>query len=82
MKKPKRSEAGPTMIPASGRGADRLFAQVAGILEEARWQTVCSVNTHMVAAYWLIGWRIVEAEQGAGRGRDTARGSWRISRRG
>jgi len=64
MKKPKRSEADPTMIPASGRGADRLFAQVAGILEEAQRQTVCSVNTHMVAAYWLIGWRIVEAEQG------------------
>jgi len=44
--------------------AERLFAEVAGILEHARRQTVRSVNTYMVTAYWLIGWRIVEAEQG------------------
>ena len=31
---------------------------------QARRQTVRSVNTYMVTAYWLIGWRIVEAEQG------------------
>ena len=37
---------------------------MAGILEQARRQTVRSVNTYMVTADWLIGWRIVEAEQG------------------
>jgi hypothetical protein len=47
-----------------GAAPNRLFAEVAAILEEARRQTVRSVNTHMVTAYWLIGWRIVEAEQG------------------
>ncbi len=56
--KPAR-DAAPT-----SRAANRLFAEVAGILEEARRQTVRSVNTHMVSAYWLVGWRIVEAEQG------------------
>ena len=51
-------------IPTVDAHANRLFTQVAEILEEARRQTVRSVNTNMVAAYWLIGWRIVEAEQG------------------
>lgn len=54
--------AGPTPVP--GTNTNRLFSEVAAILEEARRQTVRSLNTHMVRAYWLIGWRIVEAEQG------------------
>jgi hypothetical protein len=63
MSKPKRSEqAHPA--PSRSRVADRLFTEVAGILEVARRQTMRSVNTHMVTAYWLVGWRIVEAEQG------------------
>lgn len=41
-----------------------VFTRVAAILDEARQQTVRSVNTWMVAAYWLIGREIVEVEQG------------------
>jgi predicted nuclease of restriction endonuclease-like (RecB) superfamily len=60
--KPKRSAVpGPVR---SGAEEERLFSEVAEILEEARRQTVRSVNTYMVKAYWLIGWRIVVAEQG------------------
>ena len=63
MRKPKSSEP---VRPSRSRSrvADRLFTEVAAILEEARQQTVRSVNTYMVTAYWLVGWRIVEAEQG------------------
>jgi hypothetical protein len=43
MKKLKESDAGTTRPLASGRGADRLFAEVARILEDARRQTVCIV---------------------------------------
>ncbi len=53
-----------TVTAISGGDEDRLFSEVADILEEARHQTVRSVNTHMVTAYWLVGWRIVVAEQG------------------
>ena len=67
MKKPKRL-ATARAATSKARAANRLFAEVAGILEEARRQTARSVNTHMVTAYWLIGWRIVEAEQ-SGRAR-------------
>ncbi len=63
-KKPKKSELTRNVVPAGAGDADRLFREVAGILEEARRQTVRTVNTNMVSAYWLIGWRIVEAEQG------------------
>jgi DUF1016 N-terminal domain len=62
-KKTKITESARAAAPRS-RVADRLFTEVAGILEEARRRTVRSVNTHMVTAYWLVGWRIVEAEQG------------------
>jgi predicted nuclease of restriction endonuclease-like (RecB) superfamily len=64
LKKGARRNPSLVPIPTSGPHTNRLFAQVAEILEEARRQTVRSVNTHMVATYWLIGWRIVEAEQG------------------
>lgn len=51
-------------LDKSGADEERLFSEVAEILEEARRQTVRSVNRYMVKAYWLIGWRIVVAEQG------------------
>ena len=60
----KKAERRRNLSPGTEDPADRLFAEVAGILEQARRQTVRSVNTYMVTAYWLIGWRIVEAEQG------------------
>lgn len=64
MAKRKQAASSREVTPATKDAADRLFAEVAEILEEARQRTVRSVNTYMVAAYWLIGWRIVEAEQG------------------
>lgn len=64
MKRNRIKQSTKTVPPVSTSSEDRLFTEVAGILEEARQQTVRSVNTHMVTAYWLIGWRIVEAEQG------------------
>lgn len=45
-------------LPAS----DRFFADVRGILADARQQAYESVNTIMVLAYWKIGQRIVEEE--------------------
>lgn len=40
-----------------------VFADVAGVVEEARRAAARSVNAVMTATYWLIGHRIVEAEQ-------------------
>ena len=45
-------------LPAS----DRFFADIRGILADARQQAYTSVNTVMVLAYWKIGQRIVEEE--------------------
>lgn len=42
---------------------ERLFADVAQVVVEARRSTVRSVNAIMTASYWLVGRRIVEAEQ-------------------
>jgi hypothetical protein len=64
MAKRKKAERSRDLCPGTEDPADRLFAEVAGILEQARRHTVRSVNTYMVTAYWPIGWRIVEAEQG------------------
>lgn len=50
--------------PPASSPTSRLFADVITIVENAQRQIVRSVNTHMVTAYWLIGERLVEAEQG------------------
>ncbi|MBP7445690.1 MAG: DUF1016 family protein, partial [Zoogloea sp.] len=41
-----------------------LYQQIHGILHAARQQSYRAVNTAMVEAYWQIGRRIVEHEQG------------------
>ncbi|MDD2989500.1 MAG: PDDEXK nuclease domain-containing protein [Zoogloea sp.] len=41
-----------------------LYQQIRGILHAARQQSYRAVNTAMVEAYWQIGRRIVEHEQG------------------
>ena len=46
-----------------------IFAEVVGLLEEARRTSARAVNAVMTATYWQIGRRIVEAEQ---RGADRA----------
>ena len=45
-------------------GAVELIAAIRGIWESARLQATRSVNSALVQANWLIGRRIVEAEQG------------------
>ncbi|MCK5676417.1 MAG: DUF1016 family protein [Verrucomicrobia bacterium] len=49
-------------------GNSVLFGRVVSILEQARRNVVRSVNSEMVAAYWLIGREIVEeVQRGEGR---------------
>ena len=42
---------------------DKLFNRVVSILDQARSNVVRSINSNMVAAYWLIGREIVEELQ-------------------
>lgn len=42
---------------------DRLFAEISGLLEEARHRSARSLNAIMTATYWLVGRRIVQYEQ-------------------
>jgi predicted nuclease of restriction endonuclease-like (RecB) superfamily len=49
-------------------GYERLFADVAECIEEARRSAARSVNAVMTATYWLVGRHLVEAEQ-AGKSR-------------
>ena len=44
--------------------AEKLFARVVSILEQARSNVVRAVNNNMVIAYWLIGREIVQEIQG------------------
>ena len=43
---------------------DEILADVAALLEEARYAAARSVNAVMTATYWAIGRRVVEHEQG------------------
>lgn len=43
---------------------DALYSEIKSILTEARRSAYRAVNFAMVAAYWEIGKRIVEHEQG------------------
>ena len=49
--------------PARLPGYDALFTDEAQVIESARRAAARSVNTVMTATYWLVGRRIVEAEQ-------------------
>jgi len=51
-------DSDPPAIPS------RLLEDVRAILQNARQKTFATVNTLMVEAYWLIGQRIVQEEQG------------------
>ena len=48
----------------SASANEPIFDRVVSILEQARSQVVCVVNSSMVWAYWLIGREIVEELQG------------------
>lgn len=43
---------------------DAIFKDISGVLEATRHSAARSINRLMTAAYWLIGRRIVEFEQG------------------
>ena len=45
-------------------GYDAMFSGVAGLLEEARRNSVRAVNAIITATYWEVGRRIIEYEQG------------------
>ncbi len=58
-----RSEPARTGAEANG-GYDAVLTDLVGLLEQARRQAARSVNAVMTAAYWEIGRRLVEVEQG------------------
>lgn len=51
-------------LPETNAVPPELYQQIHGILHAARQQSYRAVNTAMVEAYWQIGRRIVEHEQG------------------
>lgn len=55
-------------VPVAAADYGRLVAEVSGLLEQARRTAARAVNSVLTAAYWEIGRRIVEHEQG-GKGR-------------
>jgi len=57
-----RKDLAKTQVDAI-RGYDTLFADIAGVIEDARRASARAVNALMTATYWLIGRRIVEVEQ-------------------
>ena len=61
--KKKAKKVAKKKAPASSPDYENLFADVAQVIEGARRAAVRSVNAVMTATYWLIGRRIVEAEQ-------------------
>ena len=52
------------LVPATGAGYDGLVSGISELLEHARRGAARSVNSILTAAYWEIGRRIVEFEQG------------------
>lgn len=48
----------------SSNDANPFFSEIREILQDARTQAVSAVNSAMVEAYWTIGKRIVDEEQG------------------
>lgn len=56
------NKTGKTLVKVD-RSPDILFKRVVAILEQARANVVCSVNSNMTAAYWLIGQEIVQELQ-------------------
>ena len=46
---------------------DSVLGDISNVIDEARKSAARSINSIMTAAYWLIGRRIVEYEQGVSR---------------
>jgi len=60
----KAKPASPSSMSRQGASTGSLLADVRDILRQARRQAYASANFIMVEAYWRIGQRIVEEEQG------------------
>jgi hypothetical protein len=43
---------------------ESVLGDISNVIDAAKRSAARSVNCIMTAAYWLIGWRIVEYEQG------------------
>jgi len=54
----------PGTVRPGVNSADTLYAQIQGVLQQARQQAKRSINQAMVLAYWQVGKLIVEHEQG------------------
>ena len=61
---PRKKSQPPESLPAVSAGYDDVLAGVVDLLESARRTSARAVNAIMTAAYWEIGRRIVECEQG------------------
>lgn len=60
----RKTPAKPDSLAAVSAGYDDVLASVVDVLEAARRTSARTVNAVMTAAYWEIGRRIVECEQG------------------
>ena len=56
-KKPTKPDSSPNLQ------YDSILGDISNVIDEARNSVTRSINCIMTAAYWLIGWRIVEFEQ-------------------
>ena len=56
-KKPTKPDSSPNLQ------YDSTLGDISNVIDEARNSVTRSINCIMTAAYWLIGWRIVEFEQ-------------------
>jgi len=65
-----KKTSSPEDLPVSIAGYDDVLSSMVDLLEAARRTSVRAVNALMTAAYWEIGRRIVECEQG---GKEQAR---------
>ena len=52
------------LTTANNRQSSAIYTEISEILQSARNKAYTAINTAMVDAYWLIGRRIVEEEQG------------------
>lgn len=62
--KKQSTDLGASVVTPVVNSAETLYAQIQGVLQQARQQAKRSVNQTMVLAYWQVGKLIVEHEQG------------------
>lgn len=65
LREPTRIE-GPEMTDLQRDVYERIFGEVAALIDESRRLAARSINAVMTATYWLIGRYIVQHEQAGG----------------